>query len=181
MPSMFNNNPAVFDNTKMRHICSEDSTPEENSELHARIGFHGVVTVRGQQRKSEELGKQGAAPKLKDTSFCGGHLVRTSKVATAKYVTYKLTIPKFTEKSTVLLFLVEAECVIALEILKEEARYGMMGPPDFLTPENKNISPDPDLVDAPDKSEEEEEDEDSAWNHTGRKDEDEDDGDSTKS
>ena len=183
MPSMFNNNDAVvFDNAKMRHICSEHSTPQENSELHARIGFHGVVTVREQQTKSEELGKQAAVPKLKDTSFCGGHLVRTSKVATAKSVTYKLTIPKFAEKSTVLLYPVVAECVIALEILKEEARNGiMMGLPDFLTPENKNISPDPDLVEAPDKSEEEEEEEDSAGNHTGQKDEDEDDGDSTES
>ena len=59
----------------------------------------------------------------------------------------------------------------------------MMGLPGFLTPENKNISPDdPDLVEAPDKSEEEEEeDKDSAGNHTGQKDGDEDDRDSAES
>ena len=113
MSSMFNNDHDIFDNAKMRHICSEDSTPEENSELHARIGINGVVAVREQQqRKSEDLGKQAAVPKLKDTSFCGGHLVRTSKVATAKSVTYKLTIPKFAEKSTILLYPVDADCDI---------------------------------------------------------------------
>ena len=86
-----------------------------------RLSWRCGNCVREQHRKSEEIGKQAAVPKLKDTSFCGGHLVRTSKVATAKSVTYKLTIPKFAKKSTVLLFPVEAECVIALEILKEEA------------------------------------------------------------
>ena len=86
-----------------------------------------------QHMKSKELGTKVTAGNLKDPSFCGANLVRTSKVATAKSATYEAMIPKYVENSTVLLFPVGAGLARALGKLKGVADTDSMDLPQFLT------------------------------------------------
>ena len=157
--------------------------------------------------KSKELGTQVTARNLKDPSFCGANLVRTSKVATAKSATYEakpqeeLVMPKYAEKSMVLLFPVEAVLARALGKLKGVANTGVMDLPQFLTQDGAIFSNPTDClmddnevlveVDMPEEEsdeeaveknqEEEEQEEDADGNHPGQKQDKEEDGDSTES